>query len=593
MKLDFSHIASEPGARGDGNASPTGPQPPNGAGNGRQMEPRRVLAEVIRQLHRHFQSRPPSRSNSSIHASLAREVEEALQGPRMRLFMYLLYRRISALLRSSSSRTGVHQLWGALRGSPLGQGTRLVSTWLPAGPDQLLPIEVPQRRRRIQGAFDQRLSQALEMAVFKTIHPEYREKVSDRSSREEEIERTVKTVSGLNSGLFLGAAALMGTGIGLDIAFTERLPEAWQTMDRWFQLGGAGSAGLGVTTTTLLRRQRRQVSRGVEAIYWEDSSSASLERDLEDILELLETPEAPMEYRFVVVVDELDKAGSLDFLNDLIIRFKNFFTLSRASFIFISDETYYKYLLERQEEAASEDSYSLHHTFFTQKLFLPRPDFQDIRGYLDSINSQVARGALQPAVQEDWDHVVNYLTFASRSHFFDLVAHLNRLVSVTDDGEGLLLGFSPHQVRRLRFRQMANFQRTVSIIYDQEKYPSAEFDHRNDQLIARLYRVFDSFDRNSQESFSRDEVLPDPTEFPGELGERMRRAVERLLELLVAVDALEALQDPVQPSQYRWQRFLSKEPSITMLAPHPEQEEQLQAVRKLEQAIQEYQEVMV
>jgi hypothetical protein len=76
-------------------------------------------------------------------------------------------------------------------------------------------------------------------------------------------------------------------------------------------------------------------------------------------------------------MDKLDDPDKQ--LDNVITHFKNFFTLSQAEFVFLTDHRFYEHLVKETVKAQLEQHYPPQHTFFTEKLYLRKPEFRRFR----------------------------------------------------------------------------------------------------------------------------------------------------------------------------------------------------------------------
>jgi hypothetical protein len=282
---------------------------------------------------------------------------------------------------------------------------------------------------------------------------------------------------------------------------------------------------------------------------------ASLKRDVEDILSRLHEEQAPRDFRVVVILDELDKLKNNTMLDRIVESFKNLFTLNRCVFVFITDRDYFAYVLDEQQKAAEDKSYAPQHTFFTQKVFLPRSDFAEIKSYLDSIRVSELGSS---AEQRQWDELVRHLAFVSRGHFFDLMAMLNELVQTSQDRVPRLR-LTRERLSLLEFQQRARFQRMVELVYDQEHYPGHLQDHLNNRLLAALYALFDNLE------FASFAELANGTNGQSSLDDqRLSTAQHQLIRLLQKSEAVSSVQVDGHV-RLDWAPGLCREPVAAMM----------------------------
>ena len=134
------------------------------------------------------------------------------------------------------------------------------------------------------------------------------------------------------------------------------------------------------------RERTSEADRQAAFSYEFDYSLAQMETDIKAILNVLRVPDGRFQRsrcftRVVMVFDELDKLENpVEQLNNVITHFKNFFTLSDALFVFITDQEFYEHLSLEGMKAQKLRQYSTEHTFFTNRIYLRKPEFEHFYG---------------------------------------------------------------------------------------------------------------------------------------------------------------------------------------------------------------------
>src|SRR6185312_8945928 len=151
----------------------------------------------------------------------------------------------------------------------------------------------------------------------------------------------------------------------------------------------SGAAALFLTSTVVVKWSRSSGSdrnRQAQFSYENDYSVERMQSDLESLLQTLTPPEIVRFHpyqcftRSVLVFDELDKLEEADKqLDGVISHFKNFFTLSNSMFVFLTDQQFYEHLYKETAKAQQARHYSRQHTFFTEKIYLRKPEFARFR----------------------------------------------------------------------------------------------------------------------------------------------------------------------------------------------------------------------
>ena len=137
------------------------------------------------------------------------------------------------------------------------------------------------------------------------------------------------------------------------------------------------------------REKSSDQSNQISFSYEYDYSLHQMREDIESLIHTLipsrqdsKGPQDPYRcFRHIVIVfDELDKLEQADMqLESVITHFKNFFTLSDAVFVFLTDHEFYEHLTRATVEARSNRHYPPQHTFFTEKIYLRKPEFARFR----------------------------------------------------------------------------------------------------------------------------------------------------------------------------------------------------------------------
>lgn len=157
-----------------------------------------------------------------------------------------------------------------------------------------------------------------------------------------------------------------------------------------------------------------------------DLSPETLEFELQELLVGLRQKGA----RAIFVIDELDKlevAPAPDELESHVIfailsSLKNFFTLGAGVYVFISGEDFYA----RLDQSIDEQSYSLAHTLFTDRVFVHVLPYGDVEALIDGLLD------VEPDDREAYRQFRNFLCWESRNHVFDLLTLIGDFVAEYD-----------------------------------------------------------------------------------------------------------------------------------------------------------------
>lgn len=235
----------------------------------------------------------------------------------------------------------------------------------------------------------QKFFETLDAAYKKSISKSYKEIIS--SSISDLIKQTqISTWEGKINAEKVGLVLLCVTAC---IVFALLgYSRAWKPLD-YLQTLGIPAAITGYFMLSWgFKRSREKTSdqaRQSSFSYEYDYSLHQMRQDLELLFRTLspnpsEGPERHDPYRCfqstIVVFDELDKLERADQqLDDIVTHFKNFFTLSEAVFIFLTDHDFYEHLTLETAKALAVRHYPPQHTFFNTKMYLRKPEFLRFR----------------------------------------------------------------------------------------------------------------------------------------------------------------------------------------------------------------------
>lgn len=276
-----------------------------------------------------------------------------------------------------------------------------------------------------------------------------------------------------------------------------------------------------------------------ELLYQFDNGLENLEYDLYDAHRRLSMEN----WKIVYVIDELDKLGGMENVSKVIKYFKNLFTLSKATFIFIGNEDIYKAArteeLTRQVTSPGADPVVSNlppeyrpeeYTYFSSKYFVSRPGWEELQSYMDQciVNSKQHDPAML-------NRVFHYLGYESGNDYFNLKNVIKDNIggfSETDEPILLINIDTPEAIRKSRFHKCQEvlygkkyFKTQLGCHYDNEtlfrelfKYsnsistspPKAEFrDPENPDMLSAIKRDFNNFlSKLDVFSFTQEKIVP-------------------------------------------------------------------------------------
>lgn len=143
-----------------------------------------------------------------------------------------------------------------------------------------------------------------------------------------------------------------------------------------------------------------------EQYYFFDNDVCNVEFDLEKLQE----DYSEENIKLVFVFDELDKVD-LKVFNEVVDKFKNFFTLGNAHYIFVTDETVVESLPERGQIKRQRD-----YTYFNSIFYLSRPSIEDIEAFIKEV-----KNTNSDITTDEENVLIDNLIFRAKGDYFDLV----------------------------------------------------------------------------------------------------------------------------------------------------------------------------
>lgn len=222
-----------------------------------------------------------------------------------------------------------------------------------------------------------------------------------------------------------------------------------------------------------------------EELYNFDNNLGNLEFDLEQLHREINAEGKKLVY----VIDELDKleAKSIDKLLDY---FKNFFTLSDAIFIFIGGEEIYDLDSSRGMTNQKNIPYrNKNYTYFTSRYFIPRPLWEDLSGFLDSVVDD-----FNESDEKEVEILKRALCFESKNDFYDIKYCIKDRIKEFDNSERPIINIilSEEDI------QKARYHKAVTILFEEKyrllspsKWKENELLYRS--LFDNAYKIYSSY----------------------------------------------------------------------------------------------------
>lgn len=316
------------------------------------------------------------------------------------------------------------------------------------------------------------LSDDLSELYFKSVAKDWQlRKEKKRDFQHSESEENSISVSGVTK---INALSLLTKALGsFLLALSISSNKTWSQ----YLLGCLGAGSFLASDFTIWYERswlRKKVDQTLSTkkdlaseAYLIDNNIGNLESDLSSVLRTLSG-----KFRIVFIVDELDKFEKVGDILDLIKTYKNLFTLSQATFIFITGTEVYEAVIDGSvihktstyKPGDSKVSPEMYRTIFTDVYYLSRPNFKDISGYLDEI---LLPGEIDKLTEEGiqaWGNLKHYLSYEAEDDFFKLVRVIKDHLHCDSDGsQRIELTSSDFLSEQLA---KASFHKILSSVFD-------------------------------------------------------------------------------------------------------------------------------
>jgi len=226
----------------------------------------------------------------------------------------------------------------------------------------------------------------------------------------------------------------------------------------------------------------------MKELYEFDNNLGNLEFDLEKLHRNI----ANSGKKLVYVIDELDKM-EVKQIENILNYFKNFFTLSDATFIFIGGEEIFN--IDSTNVQGKKLYRNKNYTYFTSKYFIPRPLWPDLKSFIESIIEEISGEG--PSHIEYFERA---LCFDSKNDFYDIKKFLKDRITDFDEQNRptIELTLSDEDTKKARFHKV------MTILFE-EKYKLEGHSKwaENEDLIRYLFvhanNVYLSYDGSTFE----------------------------------------------------------------------------------------------
>lgn len=227
-----------------------------------------------------------------------------------------------------------------------------------------------------------------------------------------------------------------------------------------------------------------------EEFYKHDNSLSNIEFEFNELLKSFKNKG----FKIVFVIDELDKISTTENSEEIIFQiiktYKNLFTLSSALFIFITSEDAYKTIINEKGKRGQ------YYTLFNNRIFLTRPNFEDIEKFIEEIINKVEVKAGEVVTEnfvnklkdEDlklFKNFKNYLCYISVSDYFELYLIIRDFILYYENNLPVIEidEFSFDLEKRLK----SKLQKVIGQIYNLNFFPEQSKWDKNEVILSEIY----------------------------------------------------------------------------------------------------------
>lgn len=209
----------------------------------------------------------------------------------------------------------------------------------------------------------------------------------------------------------------------------------------------------------------RKTSKSSAHLYRRDYGFADMQHDFEGLLR-----EYGNKYDIVFILDEFDKD---DNLANMIRPLKMLLNQGDAAYVVITAPDKVHNLMQKR---------GMDSTLFSEVLYINRPSFREMGGFIDDVVGTEGRAAL-PA--PDYDDFRCCMRYKSRTGFFDLYGALRDRRSGADAEGRPLINASLDEQEATE----ANLQRAIEYVYDRKAYGAQSMQMINDGMLDAMYEA--------------------------------------------------------------------------------------------------------
>lgn len=331
---------------------------------------------------------------------------------------------------------------------------------------------------KVQGQLKDDLQDLYRKAV--ASKSEVREEISiiGEMQQEEKLETEIKTKIKITPENIRYLSSCVGIIIGMTFWNMPPLFKQWHFLNTLF---GALCSIIPIVLPLsiyskiikyTLKIKRFNTQKAFKELYVKDNSIGNLEYDLFALLDKMER-----KLKVIFVIDEMDKIDVKpeDVIHKVIKTFKNLFTLSSGIFVFVGGQDIYD-IVEGEKEGRG-----ISYTLFNDRVFVSRPNFNDLENYIVEIVENATRAIL---TNPTFKQFRNLLCYRAKSDFFELHFCLRDYIKKFDGDDRPVLEI---ELKENSDKLGANIQKALGQIYNYNKYIAYLDWHLNEKLLRSLY----------------------------------------------------------------------------------------------------------
>ena len=303
--------------------------------------------------------------------------------------------------------------------------------------------------------------------LFKiAVAKEFKEEIKNVEYQERKVQTQKETIVH-----FTSVKKLIGIGIALILSIILALHPVFEQNSIWNRILPLLIAIIPPIVISVTWKKSDSLEHGSDEtaskLYSFIADVSDIQFELEDTLDFL----SERHYKVIFVIDDLSNLPQEETIN-VILSLERLLTQTSALFVLIVGDEFVQRLRKAGQYRSNE------YFLFSERIFLQRPLFEEIREFIDNIVLWESEEFLK---NKEYETFKDYACYASKSDFFDLYNVLGDHLSYSDRYLALNLELDQKQITQ------AKFQTAMESIYLKKKYLHPLDWLKNDQLLGRMY----------------------------------------------------------------------------------------------------------